>query len=106
MTLRSLQLDIRVHELYATYRSFHTLITRGAALLPGLTITAGTTTMGQNEANEWLGRNFGQGQVDTQSVDLVGHSFGGGTLLWALERDVPDGEEKLPVRKAVALDPW
>ncbi|KAJ9096796.1 hypothetical protein QFC21_005067 [Naganishia friedmannii] len=107
MTLRSLQLDIRVHELYATYRSFRTLATQGASALPsGLTITAGATTMAQNEAKEWLDKNVGVGSVDTTGVDVVGHSFGGGTLLWALERDVPEGEEKLPVRKAVALDPW
>ncbi|KAJ9113612.1 hypothetical protein QFC22_005920 [Naganishia vaughanmartiniae] len=108
MTLRSLQLDIRVHELYATYRSFHTLVTQGASALSsaGLTISAGSNTLASNEATEWLDTNLGAGKVNTTSVDLVGHSFGGGTLLWALERDVPEGEQKLPVRKAVALDPW
>lgn len=59
-----------------------------------------------SEATEWLDKHFGGGKIDTASVDLVGHSFGGGTLLYALEREVPEGEEKLPVRKAVALDPW
>jgi platelet-activating factor acetylhydrolase len=107
MTLRSLQLDIRVHELYETYRSFNTLITSGAsALPPGLAITADTTRYKGPEAREWLGKMFDKGSVDTDEVDLVGHSFGGGTLIWALERGVPEGETALPVRKAVALDPW
>jgi platelet-activating factor acetylhydrolase len=107
MTLRSLQLDIRVHELYETYRSFNTLITSGAsALPPGLAITADATRYKGPEAREWLGKMFDKGSVDTDEVDVVGHSFGGGTLIWALERGVPEGETALPVRKAVALDPW
>lgn len=107
MTLRSLQLDIRVHELYATYRSFHKLITSGTAALPsGLSITANATQYRSSEAREWLGQIFPRGSVATDQVDLVGHSFGGGTLIWALERGVPEGEDALPVRKAVALDPW
>ncbi|GHJ83657.1 hypothetical protein NliqN6_0059 [Naganishia liquefaciens] len=107
MTLRSLQLDIRVHELYATYRSFKTLITSSATSLPaGLRITADSIHHTSAAAVEWLSGVFPPGSVATDEVDLVGHSFGGGTMLWALERGVPEGEEALPVRKAVALDPW
>lgn len=106
MTLRSLQLDIRVHELYATYRSFRTLLTSSASSLPGLAVTADTIHHTSAPAVEWLETLFPRGSVDTDAVDLVGHSFGGGTMVWALERGVPEGEEALPVRKAVALDPW
>lgn len=104
MTLRSLQLDIRVHELYATYTSFRSLITRGPASLPGLVMSAGSGLVPKADAAEFL--QALRGKVDVDSLDLVGHSFGGGTILWALQRDVPEGEEKLPVKKAVALDPW
>lgn len=106
MTLRSLQLDIRVHELYATYRSFKTLVTKGGAALPGLVMSAGSGPVPKEEAFPFLDTYFGAERVDVDTVDLVGHSFGGGTVIWALERSIPEGEEKLPVNKAVALDPW
>lgn len=105
MTLRSLQLDIRVHELYATFASFRRLITQGASALPGLVMSAGSGPVSKTEAVKFLDECF-RGKVSVDSVDLVGHSFGGGTVLWALQRDVPEGEERLPVNKAVALDPW
>lgn len=67
-------------------------------------MSAGSGPVPKADAVEFL--DALRGTVDVDSLDLVGHSFGGGTVLWALQRDVPEGEDKLPVKKAVALDPW
>jgi hypothetical protein len=86
MTLRSLQLDIRIHELYATFASFRRLITQGASALPGLIVSAGSGPVSKTEAVQFLDECF-RGKVDVDSVDLE-QGGGVGSLVGLVTRSV------------------
>ena len=119
-------------EIYEAFYSFATLVNKGPSALSNLHLytddgpppppvsssssssssssksiphvhTKSDTT--QHEAKvAWL--DTWKSRVNLQDLTLVGHSFGGGTLLHLLQIRPPQGFEKLPVKKAVALDPW
>jgi len=110
MHLRSLQLDIRVAEVYETYASFKQLVRSGGQHgLPSFHLYTDdgpppATTGSKDPSSAWL--DSWRGRVRTDEVSLVGHSFGGGTLLHLLSTSPPKGFDRLPVKRAVALDPW
>lgn len=110
MSLRSKQLDIRVSEVYETYTSFSKFISSGSTSLPHFHLykedgpPPPTHSTELESERAWL--DSWRGTVDTNDLTLVGHSFGGGTLLHLLSTRPARGFERLPVRKAVALDPW
>jgi platelet-activating factor acetylhydrolase len=113
MRLRSMQLDIRVSEVYEAYASFSTLIKSGPQDLPSFhlytddgppPVPAQKSKSDVDPKMAWL--DSWRNKVDVDDLTLVGHSFGGGTLLHLLSTGPPEGFGRLPVRKAVALDPW
>jgi platelet-activating factor acetylhydrolase len=108
-----MQLDIRVSEVYEAYTSFSTLIKSGSQDLPSFhlytddgppPIPAQKSKSDVDPKMAWL--DSWRNKVDVDDLTLVGHSFGGGTLLHLLSTGPPEGFGRLPVRKAVALDPW
>ncbi|KAL7422341.1 hypothetical protein Q5752_002987 [Cryptotrichosporon argae] len=94
---RALQLDFRVREVYEAHASFKRLLRAD----PDLVVDG---LAGEKKAT-WAA-SFGD-HVDTNQVYLAGHSFGGGTMLHLLQTSPPAKEYKpLPVKRAIALDPW
>lgn len=105
-----MQLDVRVSEVYETWTSFSTLVKAGHRGLASFHLNTEdgppppTKGSGTDAKDAWL--DSWRNQIDTDDLTLVGHSFGGGTLLHLLSTRPPEGFERMPVKKAVALDPW
>jgi platelet-activating factor acetylhydrolase len=104
-----MQLDVRVSEVYEAYTSFSTLIRFGPQTLPSfhLYMEDGSPPVPADKSDPktvWL--DSWRGKVETDDLTLVGHSFGGGTLLHLLSTAPPKGFSRIPVKRAVALDPW
>jgi platelet-activating factor acetylhydrolase len=110
---RTAQLELRVREAYEAFYSFKRIA--------GGDITGTTFDKAEDERRKkWL--ESVRDKVDFDKVDLTGHSFGAGTMVRAmslhfnrsadsklhlLHTPVPDeAYNKLPVGRAVALDPW
>ncbi|TFK22339.1 hypothetical protein FA15DRAFT_622679 [Coprinopsis marcescibilis] len=100
--LRVEQLAFRHHEVYITYNTFHKFIHN----TPGthLETIDGThfdrKSWGLDEATEKPFVNC------DENIVLAGHSFGGCTVLSILSSNPSDEYDRLPVDKAIILDPW
>jgi len=93
--LRADQLELRKHEINHTYSAFRTLVQTGE---PGNLRTMEDLPFDwASWAGDWVRCDEG--------VSLVGHSFGGATVLAMLS---PKGEEvlRIPVSHGLVLDPW
>ena len=109
-----MQLDVRVSEVYEAYASFSTLVKTGHSGLPSFhlytddgpppPLPKAQLDAGVDAKTAWL--DSWRGKVETDDLTLVGHSFGGGTLLHLLSTAPPEGFSRMPVKKAAALDPW
>lgn len=106
--LRSLQVEVRLSEIYETYESFKRLLVKGQG-------DNGTTVIRPEEGLEAVSSADvaplieGLGRiVDVNDTILTGHSFGGGSLLHLLQSSPPRGFEgqRIPIQRAIALDPW
>lgn len=84
----------RRHELYEVYRAFSQFVAKDAP----------STLQDYNGAH--LQRAMWANKVDTKSLALCGHSFGGATLFTVLASAPPAGHSKLNVSRVIALDPW
>lgn len=110
---RTLQLEMRVREVYEAYHSFSRWV-KGD--LSGFDIEhSEKVKMGEFQSSF-------ENKVDFEKIDLIGHSFGAGTVvrhsanqackplinqLHLLGQPVPDSAySMLPVQRAIALDPW
>ena len=111
--IRTMQLDVRVREVYEAYASFKQLCETGAS--------DGKTQIGDlpsEHRSTWM--DSWKDKVDMDNLTLAGHSFGGGTVVGyidvarsiaddqfhLLQNEPPDGFSPLPVKNAIALDPW
>ncbi|WVQ95156.1 hypothetical protein IAU59_002250 [Kwoniella sp. CBS 9459] len=107
---RTLQLDIRSREIYEAYHSFKKLLTPSTDISSSPKASAsvsdsGLDKKGVERRNEWI--KSLEGKVDAEDLRLTGHSFGGGTVLHILQTPSPDPLlPALPVKQAIALDPW
>lgn len=88
MDFRVLQLRMRVHEVQQAYKTFKTL-------LSGSVVPEGMDAEQASAFSEAL-----RDSVDTSSVILAGHSFGGATCLRSYDK-MP-----VPVTHVLGLDPW
>lgn len=88
MDFRVLQLRMRVHEVQQAYKTFKTL-------LSGEVVPEGMDAEQASAFSEAL-----RDSVDTSSVILAGHSFGGATCLRSYDK-MP-----VPVTHVLGLDPW
>lgn len=112
--LRSLQIQIRLSEIYETYYSFCDLLEQPASVSDSkfnkVQIRPEEGLDPINEASSLI-RDLKE-ITDPSSIVLTGHSFGGGSLLHVLRSPAPKGfdnsasRSKLPVSGAIALDPW
>lgn len=91
--LRACQLDFRVREVYEAYAAFCRLMAGSQA---DMEIIEGSP--------EVVGAL--RGRVDIDNVKLMGHSFGGGTLMRLLTTVPPHPYTAMPLEKAIVLDPW
>ncbi|CAK9782450.1 hypothetical protein CC85DRAFT_329757 [Cutaneotrichosporon oleaginosum] len=87
MVWRAHQLDFRVREVYAAYNGFK-------RFLSGEGETDGEVSLADQLKDK----------VDVQDLQLMGHSFGGATILRLLQ--TAPHAEPLPIKRAVLLDPW
>ncbi|GMK57872.1 hypothetical protein CspeluHIS016_0407060 [Cutaneotrichosporon spelunceum] len=85
MLWRAHQLDLRVREVYAAYKGFKRFLSGDAETDASATAAAL------------------QDKVDVEDLQLIGHSFGGATILRLLQTS---HSSTLPVKRAVLLDPW
>ncbi|ODN90734.1 1-alkyl-2-acetylglycerophosphocholine esterase [Cryptococcus wingfieldii CBS 7118] len=103
---RTLQLEMRSREVYEVYNSFINLTS--ATPNPELEKTVVIEKLEGNDKQEerqaWI--NGLKGQVDGDDLRLIGHSFGGGTMLHLLQTSVPHPYTPLPTTQALVLDPW
>jgi len=88
------QLALRRFEIYQAHKALKYLVTNGNR--GGLETIDGSTI-------DWT---FLNSKVNFDSVQLVGHSFGGATIYSLLSNPPPEGFEALRVSHAVLLDPW
>lgn len=95
---RTLQLDIRLREVYETYQSFRRLLS------PAGNESMIINDMTESRMEEWIA-SF-RDEVDLESLSLTGHSFGGSTVIDLLNSRPPEGFQPLPVKNVIALDPW
>ncbi|WWD19258.1 hypothetical protein CI109_103716 [Kwoniella shandongensis] len=96
---RTLQLDLRTHEIYEAFYSFKRLLSEADENVK-------VEGLEGEKRKDWVGSL--KGNVDWEELRLTGHSFGGGTLLHLLSTPSPDSRHlpPLPVKQAIALDPW
>ncbi|KAJ7044522.1 platelet-activating factor acetylhydrolase, isoform II-domain-containing protein [Mycena alexandri] len=100
LPLRADQLVFRQHEVYRTYAAFCALV-RESVLLEALD--------GAEEGlRSWLpAATDGRALVNCDDVALVGHSFGGCTVLSVLSSAPPSSAyPALPISKVIMYDPW
>ncbi|KAI9637631.1 putative platelet-activating factor acetylhydrolase 2, cytoplasmic [Dioszegia hungarica] len=94
---RTLQLQMRLREVYETYHSFRRVL--AGEVEPVFEGMKGDQPL------EWLASL--RDKVDPEQVYYTGHSFGGATVINTLQTPPPDSAySRLPVVKAIALDPW
>ncbi|KAJ7178964.1 platelet-activating factor acetylhydrolase, isoform II-domain-containing protein [Mycena filopes] len=99
LPLRADQLVFRQHEIYRTYAAFRALVREGEVLeaLDGA----------EKGLQSWLPVREGAALVNCDDIALVGHSFGGCTLLSVLSSAPPStAYAAIPVDKVVLYDPW
>lgn len=115
--LRSLQLDMRLQEVYETYHSFKSLVSNPEE--------QGRTRFDEKATPEAISRFMASlpNSIDFENVHLTGHSFGGGTMvspclltlpscseadiqLHLLQTPPPSNFSAIPVKRCIALDPW
>ncbi|WVR09414.1 hypothetical protein IAU60_006481 [Kwoniella sp. DSM 27419] len=103
---RTLQLEMRSREIYETYHSFRSLVGAGSDVPhAGMLTSGGVGKKELGKRDDWLADV--RGKVDVDDLRLTGHSFGGGTVLHILQTPSPDPAlPSLPVKQAIALDPW
>ncbi len=118
--LRSLQLDQRLHEIYEVYHNFKRLIEFGSKGLkdnildmddgkPSPSPSSSPSSSSGYEGKDDGGKRFLDGwkdKVDMENITLIGHSFGGGTLLHLLQSPPPSSFSSIPIKRVIALDPW
>ncbi|KAK7061916.1 SCF E3 ubiquitin ligase complex F-box protein GrrA [Favolaschia claudopus] len=98
LPLRVDQLVFRQQEVYRIYEAFCALVRDGVALkeLDG----------GSVDLKSWINKS-GKPLVNCEDVALVGHSFGGCTVLSILSSPPPSSEfAPIPFSKAILYDPW
>ncbi|KDQ29301.1 hypothetical protein PLEOSDRAFT_1092914 [Pleurotus ostreatus PC15] len=97
LSLRTEQLAFRTQEIYIAYKAFAKLANSG---------NNGHSLENIDGAPvDW--ESWGPGYVNcTSDVTLAGHSFGGCTVLSILSTEPPPGHPRVPVTKALVLDPW
>ncbi|KZT23093.1 hypothetical protein NEOLEDRAFT_1070031 [Neolentinus lepideus HHB14362 ss-1] len=100
LKLRGEQLEFRRREVYEVYNSFKNMVEGGEGVLE---ISEAT----HHDWSKWAGK------VNIETLDLIGHSFGGATLFSLLSNpppSVPHSQDRiyppLPIRKVLTLDPW
>jgi len=112
--LRSLQLDMRLQEVYETYHSFKRLVS-DPSQRDGTRFDEKATSSAIDGFMASI-----PDRVDFDNVHLTGHSFGGGTMvswpllivlgadtqLHLLQSPPPDDLPAIPVKRCIALDPW
>lgn len=105
--LRSLQIEVRLSEIYETYDSFKKFVGGGGGS-DGVVVRAeeGLAAIPIAEVKS-LATGL-EGIADVNDTILTGHSFGGGSLLHVLQSSPPRGFDgmRIPVQLAIALDPW
>ncbi|KAJ7240301.1 platelet-activating factor acetylhydrolase, isoform II-domain-containing protein [Mycena haematopus] len=97
LPLRVDQLEFRQHEIYRIYAAFCALVRDGVALeaIDGA----------QVELRSWAPAP-GPALVNWDDVTLVGHSFGGCTVLSIVSSAPPPAYAPIPVSKVLLYDPW
>ncbi|KAJ6539521.1 platelet-activating factor acetylhydrolase, isoform II-domain-containing protein [Mycena capillaripes] len=96
--LRADQLVFRQHEVYRIYAAFCAMVRDGVAMkaIDGAEV----------DLQSWLPPS-GLALVNCDDVALVGHSFGGCTVLSILSSAPPSNEyPPIPISKALLYDPW
>ncbi|TFK49705.1 alpha/beta-hydrolase [Heliocybe sulcata] len=100
MKLRVDQLELRRREVYEACDSFKNMVEGDE----------GALEVSEADHHDW---SKWRSKVDTEKIDLVGHSFGGATVFSLLSNSpptMPNAKDRLyaplPIRKALALDPW
>lgn len=91
MSWRAHQLDFRVREVYSAYGAFKQFL-------------AGST--GESDAGAVDVAAALKDKVDLTDLQLIGHSFGGATVLRLLTTAPPPTLAPLPVIRTIMLDPW
>lgn len=97
--LRADQLALRHQEIYLAYQAFCRFMQNDP------TLELETIDEVDLDKKGWL-QNSGKGSVCTENVVLVGHSFGGCTVLSILSTKPPPEYASMPVTNALVLDPW
>ncbi|KAK2466113.1 hypothetical protein APHAL10511_001755 [Amanita phalloides] len=98
--LRAKQLEFRRKEIYTAYNTFHKFL-RGEK-------TELETIDGRIIHNSWriIDNDAQTSPVRCEDVTLMGHSFGGCTVLSILSTPSSSEYEYLPTSQALVLDPW
>ncbi|KAJ6490411.1 platelet-activating factor acetylhydrolase, isoform II-domain-containing protein [Mycena vitilis] len=98
LPLRADQLVFRQHEVYRTYAAFCALVRDGVAL---------DTVGGERVDLKSWSPEAGLALVKCDDVSLVGHSFGGCTMLSMLSSAPPSNAyPPIPMSKVLLYDPW
>lgn len=123
LPFRAEQLVFRAHEVYEVFAAFSSLVSSGSLSshtspirceIPSSPSTSSppssTSTSSTNQKpTEAEAHDFTpwQNRIDTSTLALTGHSFGGATALAVLNSPPPTGfSGKLPIGKMLLLDPW
>ncbi|KJA29853.1 hypothetical protein HYPSUDRAFT_127126 [Hypholoma sublateritium FD-334 SS-4] len=102
LPLRGQQLEFRHHEIHIAYSAFCRLVANDSALQ--IDTIDGTPYPKQSWA---ASGDLGLKRVRYENrVMLTGHSFGGCTVLSLLSRIPLEEYMRIPVERAVILDPW
>jgi len=102
LSFRGEQLDFRRREIYHAFRAIRNLVRDGPEDTQYPLVTTEDTPI------NWSTWSAGsQKPIECEeNVVLVGHSFGGATVLSILSNSTPANEPPIPVQKALVLDPW
>ncbi|KIJ20333.1 hypothetical protein PAXINDRAFT_96552, partial [Paxillus involutus ATCC 200175] len=103
LSFRGDQLNFRRREIYHAFQAIRNLVRDGHQDCQGhLQTTEGSSL----DWSSWSSAGHEKVIQCDENVVLVGHSFGGATVLSILSNDPPDNEPSIPIHKALIFDPW
>ncbi|KAL4076150.1 platelet-activating factor acetylhydrolase [Scleroderma citrinum] len=102
MSFHREQLAFRRREVYYTFGAMRDLVLEGRQKAGELQAVDGASI----DWSSWSNGSQKKFIECDEDVVLVGHSFGGATVLSILTNNPPESECLIPVHRALILDPW